>query len=210
MAMGVQTLLTVDAYRQQPLPEALGITTQIAGILITGSATMVSARLDWSESTADWLRDVIPTGIPVLGVCYGHQLLAHALGGKVGPNPRGRQIGTVPAQTLGAAQDDDLLGFLPQDFLAQASHSECVLDLPKDARPLVVSPLDENFAIRFAKNVWGVQFHPEISDQVMDRYIQLRGAALCSEGLQAEKLLERTVATPQARAVLRRFVAITG
>ena len=56
---------------------------------------MVSEREPWSERAAEWLREVAQRGIPLLGICYGHQLLAHALGGRVGANPQGREIGTV-------------------------------------------------------------------------------------------------------------------
>ena len=90
----------------------------LAGIVITGSPSMVSARLDWSERTAYWLRRAVPTGLPVLGVCYGHQLLAHALGGHVGLNPAGRQIGTVTAQLIDGHKEDPLFGHLPARFPA--------------------------------------------------------------------------------------------
>jgi GMP synthase (glutamine-hydrolysing) len=203
-SMGVSDLLQVDVFRQQPLPAA----DKLAGIVVTGSPAMVSAREDWSERTAQWLRHAVQTGVPVLGVCYGHQLLAHALGGRVGPNPRGRQIGTVTAQLIDISGDDPLLGQLPRTFFAQTSHSEVVLELPPGASCLATSPLDDNFVIRFAENVWGVQFHPEFSGLVMSEYIRYRVEALCEEGLNPEQLLDNTTDTEEARTVLSKFAAL--
>ena len=199
--MGVSDLLQIDVFRQQPLPAA----ETLAAIVITGSAAMVSAREDWSERTAEWLGKAVQKGIPVLGVCYGHQLLAQALGGRVGLNPGGRQIGTVTAQRIEFATNDPLIGGLPQTFAAQTSHSEVVLELPPGAERLATSPLDDNFAIRFAENVWGVQFHPEFSVPVMSEYIQYRAEAIREEGLNPERLLKNTTSTKEAKSVLRRF-----
>ena len=202
--MGVSDLLQVDVFRQQPLPAA----ETLAAIVITGSASMVSAREDWSERTAEWLGQAVQKGIPVLGVCYGHQLLAQAMGGRVGLNPGGRQIGTVTAQRIDSAINDPLIGGLPQTFAAQTSHSEVVLKLPPGAERLATSPLDDNFAIRFAENVWGVQFHPEFSVPVMSEYIQYRAEAIREEGLNPECLLEKTNDTEDANSVLRKFAAM--
>ena len=61
-----------------------------AGVIVSGSAAMVTDRADWSERSAEWLREAAHEGLPLLGICYGHQLLAHALGGVVSYNPAGR------------------------------------------------------------------------------------------------------------------------
>jgi GMP synthase (glutamine-hydrolysing) len=202
--LGVSDLLQIDVFRHQAFPEL----KTLAGIVITGSPAMVSARLDWSEHTAEWLRQVVQTNIPVLGVCYGHQLLAHALGGRAGPNPAGRQIGTVRAQLTDHMGNDPLLGHLPKTFSAQTSHSEVVLELPPGAERLATSPLDDNFAIRFTENIWGVQFHPEFSAPVVSDYIRYRIDALREEGLNPEQLLSDTTETEEAKSVLQKFTEL--
>jgi GMP synthase (glutamine-hydrolysing) len=199
--MCVPGFLQVDVYRQQALPEA----EDLAGIVITGSAAMVSDREDWSERTAEWLAQAVTKGIPALGICYGHQLLAHALGGRVGPNPEGRQIGTVTTQLVNSAEDDPLLKHLPRFFDVQTSHSEVVLEMPQDAERLATSPLDDNFSIRFAEKVWGVQFHPEFSGSVMSDYIKIRAEAIRQEGHNPEELLNKVKDTDRAQSVLQRF-----
>ncbi len=203
-SMGVAELMQIDVFRQQALPA----TEELAGIVITGSAAMVSHREDWSERTAEWLEQAVQRGIPVLGVCYGHQLLANALGGTVGPNPAGRQIGTVTVQLEMSSQDDPLLGHLPQTFAVQTSHSESVLELPPGAERLAASPLDNNFVIRFAENAWGVQFHPEFSGPVTSEYIRCRADALQKEGLNPERLLENITDTEEAKSILQKFAAM--
>lgn len=202
--MGVTDLLQIDVFREQPLPAA----QTLSGVVVTGSPAMVSSRLDWSERTAKWLRKAVGTGLPILGVCYGHQLLAHALGGTVGPNPMGRQIGTVSSQLIDNKCKDKLLGHLPGTFAVQASHSEVVLELPTGAQRLAINPLDRNFAICFAPNTWGVQFHPEFSAPVTSDYIRYRADALREEGISPEQLLTEVTATVEAKTVLKKFVEL--
>lgn len=66
-----------------------------AGVLVTGSAAFVTDHAEWSERSAAWLRQTAHDDLPVFGICYGHQLLAHALGGEVAYNPAGRESGTI-------------------------------------------------------------------------------------------------------------------
>jgi len=202
--MGLSGFQQIDVFRHQALPAP----ERLAGVVITGSPAMVSAREDWSERTAQWLRKAVHAGLPVLGVCYGHQLLAHALGGRVGLNPAGRQIGTVKAQLIEFNIKDPLLGHLPQTFPAQTSHSEAVLEIPPGAVRLAMSPLDGNFALRFADRVWGLQFHPEFSAAIVSDYIRYRSGDLRREGLDPDGLLAAATETEAAATVLKRFASL--
>ena len=88
--------VVVDVERGDALPSRDGF----AGVIVTGSGAMVTDRHDWSERTAAWLGEAAQAGLPLLGICYGHQLIAHALGGEVGWHPRGREMGTVEVERL--------------------------------------------------------------------------------------------------------------
>jgi GMP synthase (glutamine-hydrolysing) len=195
-------VVRVDNGERLPRPHA------VTGAVITGSAAMVPERLDWSERTAAWLRDGVDLGLPLLGVCYGHQLLAHALGGHVDYNPRGREIGTAEIERLPDAADDPLIGALPGRFLAHATHLQTVLRAPPGAVVLARSSLDDHQAVRFAANAWGVQFHPEFGVREMRGYLRARSEAIDYEGLDTQALLRAVRASPQARSVLRRFARI--
>src|SRR5512143_3057996 len=91
MEIGKEASLVVDVGKDSLFPSFV----EISGIVITGSHAMVTEHQDWSERTALWLVKAVEHEIPILGICYGHQLLAYALGGEVGDNPHGREFGTV-------------------------------------------------------------------------------------------------------------------
>lgn len=194
------TVVNVEA--GDPLPAHAGY----AGVLITGSAAMVTDRHDWSERTADWLRGGLDAGLPVFGICYGHQLIAHALGGEVGDNPTGREMGTVPVDLHPEAAQDVLFARLPTRFAAQVTHLQTVLRPPTDAAVLAKSEQDACQAFRWRDHAWGVQFHPEFSATHMRGYVHARRDALQREGQCHRRMAQDVKPTPAARGVLRRFV----
>ena len=169
---------------------------------------MVSDREDWSEATGQWLLGAMEAGLPILGVCYGHQLLAQALGGEVGPNPLGRQIGTTMVTLEPAAASDRLMCALPAAFQAQTTHMESVLTLPPGVVRLATTPRDRNHVVRFNPRTWGIQFHPEFSSAVMNTYISVRSEAIRAEGLDPDQLSTGLRQTPLAYGLLRRFNAL--
>ena len=186
--------------------EALPAHEHYTGIIVTGSSSMVTDRHDWSERTAGWLKASLDAGLPVLGICYGHQLLAHTLGGEVAWNPLGREMGTVAVDLHPPAGDDPLFGPLPERFDVQVSHLQTVLRPPSGATVLARSGQDDCQAFRWRDHAWGLQFHPEFSVGHMRGYVHARRDALAKEG-QCHKRMARDVRpTPLARGLLRRFV----
>jgi GMP synthase (glutamine-hydrolysing) len=179
---------------------------EYSGVLITGSGAMVTDKADWSERSADWLREAIVQGMPIFGICYGHQLIAHALGGEVAYNPRGREMGTLPIRLTDHAQSDALFSGLPPQFLAHTTHMQTVLRAPKDAVVLAKSDQDDCQAFRYGSNVWGVQFHPEFSAEHMRGYIHHRREALHKENKHAKQMHRAVNPAPHARKVLQQFV----
>ncbi len=194
--------LVCDVEHGAALPPHVGL----AGVIVTGSGAMVTERRDWSEATAAWLRAAAHAGVPLFGICYGHQLLAHALGGEVGDNPNGREMGTATVDLLPAAADDPLFAGLPDRFSAQSTHLQSVLRAPGGAIVLARSALDPCNAFRWGEAAWGVQFHPEFGTVHMRGYLQARAEALAQEGRSAKQLIAEVAAAPHARRLLRRFV----
>jgi GMP synthase (glutamine-hydrolysing) len=182
-----------------------------AGVVVTGSAAMVSDREAWIGRTAGWLRSAVEAAVPVLGVCFGHQLLAHAFGGRVGPNPRGREIGTVGVTlTEGAAADPLLAGF-PARIDVHATHLESVLELPPGAELLASSALDPHQAFRLPdRPAWGLQFHPELTAAITRGYIEAKRRDMRREGLDPDRLLAEVRETRWGGDILARFERLAG
>ncbi len=203
--LALEQCRTVTVIDGEQLPEA----RECRGVVITGSAAMVSDRHDWSEYTARWLLEAMKFGVPILGICYGHQLLAHALGGHVGYHPRGREMGTKLIELAPAAAHDELFHLMPQRFPAHVTHMQSVLRLPPDAEVLASNDFEAHQAVRFAPRAWGVQFHPEFTSAAMSHYLRIRSEALRQEGADPAALLSAVRDTPESEQLLRRFVALT-
>lgn len=196
------TVTVIDG-EQLPEPGAC------SGVVITGSAAMVSDRHPWSEYTARWLLRAMQAGVPILGICYGHQLLAHALGGVVDYHPRGREMGTKEINRTPAALHDELFSIMPERFPAHVTHMQSVLALPAGAEVLACNSFEAHHAVRFAPRAWGVQFHPEFTHAAMSHYLQLRSDALRNEGMDPAELLAAVTHTTASEQLLRRFAALT-
>ncbi|WP_326541623.1 glutamine amidotransferase [Pseudorhodoferax sp.] len=185
--------------------DALPAPQTLAGVVITGSHAMVTDREPWSEAAAAWLRGAVQAGLPVLGICYGHQLLAHCLDGEVGYHPGGIEVGSVAVQLQPAASADPVLGDLPPVFPAQVVHRQSVRTLPEGAVLLAGNAYEPNQAFRVGAAAWGVQFHPEFSAQAMRAYVERLAPELREEGHDPAALGAQVVDTPAAARVLRNF-----
>lgn len=202
LGVAMHDVHVVRAHAHEALPPAHGY----AGVVVTGSGAMVTDRLDWSERTAAWLADIVERAhTPLLGVCYGHQLIAHALGGAVDWNPREREIGTKPISITADAANDVLFGSLAAGFRAHTTHQQSVVTMPRGAVVLAHSAQESHQALRYGPRAWGLQFHPEFSAGAMAGYIRGRSDRLREERIDPLRLLRECGPAPEARRLLRRF-----
>jgi GMP synthase (glutamine-hydrolysing) len=197
-------LLVIDPRRGDMLPAP----DAVSGAVITGSHAMVSHREPWSERTAEWLAQLVAQNTPVLGICYGHQLLAHALGGEAGDHPQGIEIGTVAVTLDEAAATDPLLQGLPAEFPAHVVHLQSALRLPEGAVRLAGNAHEPVQAFRVGDSAWGVQFHPEFDAETMRGYIDMLAGDLKAGGADPAALRDGVSDTGTAAALLGRFARI--
>jgi GMP synthase (glutamine-hydrolysing) len=204
MQAGNQQVTIRDVRNGHPLLQY----DELSGIVITGSHSAVTEHHEWSERTARWLPGAVERGIPVLGICYGHQLLAYALGGKVGDNPNGLEYGTAQIDLRGGYGSDDLFGAFPTPLRMHVCHKQSVLRLPENARLLASSNMDPHQAFSVGTRAWGVQFHPEFDKEILAEYINHYSQDLRREGQDPEQLLASRMDTPCGTTLLQRFAAI--
>jgi len=139
----------------------------------------------WLTPTKQLVREAAREAVPTLGICLGHQLIAVALGGTVGRNPRGRQVGVHDVGWTDAAAADPLLtGFTSTRRVVQWNQ-DLVLEPPPGAVLLAATDLDEVQAMRFAPTVWGLQWHPEATPEIVRGWAAKEPGPRADDGLSA-------------------------
>jgi GMP synthase (glutamine-hydrolysing) len=173
-------------------------------VVLTGSASSVHEEEAWSVNAGRWAAKQVQRGVPVLGVCYGHQLLAHSLGGRSGPNPAGLDYGV---QTVKAHQSDLLFTGIDESFEVIQVHGDAVLELPPGAHSLASSPLTTHEVIAFSPKSRGIQFHPEFDEHYVRSVLDVRAELLeqRSPGFAAG-VRSRLHPVPQAPKILHNFL----
>ncbi len=137
-----------------------------AGLILMGGPMSVNDDLPWLHDEMLAVRDAVDRGKPVLGICLGAQLIAKALGARVYRNPV-KEIGWAPVYWTGQAAADPLFrGFSHPETLFHW-HGE-TFDLPHGAARLAYSEACGNQAFRIAGNVYGLQFHAEVTPAIIE------------------------------------------
>src|SRR5580658_7619509 len=143
-----------DVRTEAPLPAV----EAAAAFVMTGSSSSVTERAPWMLRAEAHVREIARAEAPFFGICFGHQLVAQALGGEVTKNPRGREIGTVRVRRLA---EDPLFDGLGEELAVNATHVDTVARLPAEARVLASSELELTQAFAVGDRIRCVQFHPE-------------------------------------------------
>jgi GMP synthase (glutamine-hydrolysing) len=199
-AFGTRRWLALDARELDVIPEL----TDVLAVFVTGSAASVTEASPWMERASEWLRSLLVREVPLLGICFGHQLLGHALGGRVSLNPNGREIGTVE---LTLFEDDEVFGSRGR-MIVNSTHLDSVVELPPGVRVLGRTQQEPSAALRFGPSAWGVQYHPELDGEVMRYYLAARREVLLAEGRDVDAALHAVRNTPDAAGLIERFLRV--
>jgi GMP synthase (glutamine-hydrolysing) len=170
--------------------------------VITGSSSSVTERAPWMLRAEELVRGIAQAGVPLLGICFGHQMIAQALGGEVRKNPHGREMGTLRLERVA---DDPLFAGLPRVFDVNGTHVDAVVRLPLHGEVLATTSLDPVAAFRVGSWVRAVQFHPEFDADVMRGYLHAREDVVRGEGIDPEELLRGVHDGTRGTEILRNF-----
>jgi GMP synthase (glutamine-hydrolysing) len=167
--------LTVRSFAQGDPPRA-GAADRFGAVMIFGGSMQVDQddRHPWLEDERALVRGLIDAEVPTLGVCLGAQLVAQTAGARVGPAivP---EVGWHPVTLTAVGQDDPLLGAGPHRFTAYQGHSYG-FGLPPGAAPLAHGNGDALQAYRVGAAAWGLQFHPEVTWEIVEPWIAKHAA----------------------------------
>lgn len=136
--------------------------------LMIGGAGEYSAMDNpaWMPSLLRLVRVATDRALPTFGSCWGHQVIARALGGEVIHDSERAELGCGTVQLTRAGTQDELFSRFPHHFKANMGHHDRVTVLPPDAIELAFNESQRNQAFRIAdKPVYGTQFHSELSAQ---------------------------------------------
>lgn len=183
------------------------------GIILTGSPRSLVEPEPWMHEARAFVLDAVRLGVPLLGVCFGHQLLGWALGGRVRVNPTGWEAGTLAVKLTDEGRGDPLFAGLPEKLHVNQSHRDELDTIGPGVRRLAYSPRSTIQAIAFADHVRGVQFHPEMNGAAIRHLISQRRDVLRADAEahampqnHPDRLLARAADTPLAERVLMNFV----
>lgn len=179
------------------------------GIIFSGSPRDAWAEDPLNDRLMSVARESARHGKPLLGVCFGHQLLARAFGGDVQRHPVGWEVGEITVQLTAAALNSPLFAGMPEELRVIESHRDAVLILPPGAQLLAGNEHTPIQAFSVEERVFGVQFHPEMTGDLLrhlwsDRRERVRGEV----DFSLDERLDSAGRTPEAERIFENFASI--
>ena len=187
-----------------PLDERAG---DYAAIIISGSAASIVEPPAWAQPLEGLVRDAAEHDVPLLGVCFGHQMIARAL---YGPDAvRASDKAELGWLELARCGDDPLLSGVPERFRVFCSHLEEAANLPPEVEVLAGSEDCAVHAFRLRdRRMWGVQFHAEMSLEEAKLLVRDKATRYPERAIDVDATLAHAVDTrPLAQAVIDNFLA---
>lgn len=178
----------IRPYDGDPVPR----TVDGAALVVLGGEMSAydDERAPWLPAVRDLLRAAVSDGVPTLGICLGAQLMAAACGGRVQVgDPAGPEIGVCSVTLAPAAGEDPLLRGLPTVVPAVQWHFDGVAQPPPGAIVLAASPSYAHQAFRLGAHAWALQWHPEVTPEMMRSWAAADDGVLAELGLRGRDVV---------------------
>jgi GMP synthase-like glutamine amidotransferase len=147
-------------------------------------------KYEWLTTEKQFIKTAIDTGKKVLGICLGCQIIANVLGSKIYPHTQ-KEIGWWPVKKVDESKHHSLIKYLPGKFITFHWHGD-TYDLPTDAIHLFKSEACDQQGFLYKNNVAGLQFHPEVEDNLLHDITEHEKAELIpSTYIQSEEEINR-------------------
>ena len=163
------------------------------GWLLTGSKHGAYEDLPFIEPLSDFIRAAYAAPVPMVGICFGHQIIAQALGGKVAKYDGGWVVG---------ATSYDING---ETIAMNAWHQDQVIERPADAQVIGSNAFCENAALIYGDRAFTVQAHPEIRDDYLAGLLEVRAPGVVPDPLRKDA--ENRIGTPLDDAAVANQIA---
>ncbi len=179
-------------------------------ILIGGSGDhSVTADYPFMPWVEDIVHCAVEAGKPLFGICWGHHMLARALGGAVVTDPASEEVGTSFVELTASGASDPLFESLPRRFAANLVHHDSVSVPPPGFVELASNGVCRYQAMRLAgRPVYGTQFHGEMTSEQLRRRLAMYSGYYLDTEEEAEAVVESLLPTTEAHGLLRRFLEL--
>ena len=139
--------------------------------ILTGSASSVYEDLQWIKELESFVRSLHQHKIPTVGICFGHQLLAQALGGETMKSPKGWGVGIANHRVVA---NQDWMVPKVNEAKVLVSHQDQVTRLPAQARRILESEFCPNAMFQLGEHIIGCQGHPEFMPEYSHALMEMR------------------------------------
>lgn len=200
----------VKPFKGEPLPKHLG-----DGLVVLGGPMGVyeEPQFPWMTLELDAIRKCLVSSIPVLGICLGSQMLAHAAGGRVHKGPS-QEVGWFPVTLTEQGRLDPLLLGIPTEFKAFHWHAD-TFTLPENASLLASSAAYPQQIFRLGTNAYGFQCHLEVTEEMIRSWMEIyaeelkpQGGPIAPEVLEKDLNENARALSSIAEKVFARFAAL--
>jgi GMP synthase-like glutamine amidotransferase len=175
--------------------------TAYDAVVITGSSHGVYEPHSWIPPLEELVRQAYREGVKLIGICFGHQIIAQALGGAVGKSDRGFGVGVMDYDLIdesGASQKISLYAW----------HQDQVSVLPVDAEVIASSDFCQFAALRYGDRAMSFQAHPEFTRDYMNDLAEARRGGVISDEMGADAIasLSRPVDADRVKSLMVSFL----